>query len=888
MPTSRTTLGLASCLTLGAAAAAAAAPTPTAKPTPKVECVAPSKDTCVSESYRATACYQQHKAECKDIVEAALKAHYQQKPAPSLKMLRPEQTEMPQHVVPGKYFAYKKLPEMKKAGTVPLATIYRKANDPLAGIAGMDMSSTPPVDRVTKVDPAEAAKYHRNPAWRDNGPAVRSCKEYAYARSYNGARFIDAASACKGDRECVFAVAYMDAPVGIARHRLDDEDGLQMTRQLDSPKVSIPKNDFFVAAKFVKARSATLPNGMKIEDTERVALQNALSAGSNYYTIGYCSGGACDGTRKFAGQWDWHKRLHDRTASLSQAEAEEYERRRARMRALLEQWGTAVSREKSMGKGITLEQQIVLPFDMRAYDPFERYDREREIVEHGLDVQRTFKQKFGEAVVNLPRTQAIQQIQQKLNMQGALPDPAGASMAAALLAAPAPKPAPKPKPVPQAKGKAGHAGPTTTPLANVDPAAWTADATISKCLGTDGWGLEMMFQGPISCRIEELLISEWRRKAAGQKSCLDLGNDGCDWSPQMFEDGVLSQVQKLDIAVSDEAYCNAYLEANTFKDEPQTATVTRVKARLDETKQRIEQELKAVSMYLRGHDERGQRLGKDWDGGDYVGDKDWFAAGYDYGVGWDVMPAQKTNNGLVCKLEGSAHGEMGFDAWIVGSKIPVVDGSVWAEAKINNGGEGRFNAHLEMMGQSVFNTDGWDVAHTFEPADDMGYAIKVPPGLKPRFDIYVGVPISGQMWGELLFGSTLELGAASPEGCDPANPRFAVGAQYTPVFGAFGLGQVGVGIAGIASAGIRASLTLIMLGLPASVDMQAVVKNGTPKVSFGSGLDLMLVTLAGRVSLYVEFLMFDEEFELFRWKGFKTAVPLMPRLTADVSFTGLK
>jgi len=480
----------------------------------------------------------------------------------------------------------------------------------------------------------------------------------------------------------------------------------------------------------------------------------------------------------------------------------------------------------------------------------------------------------------------VQQIQQKQQTQGSWGGGGGGGMALGLLAAPVPT---QPKAQPAGTGTGTQAW---AAVATGEAAAWLGDsAMMSKCRAADGWGLEMSFEGPISCRIEEFLLSEWRRKAAGQKSCLDLTNPECDWTPQMFEAGVLEQVQQLDVQVSDESYCVAYLEPNTFTDDPNNggvSNVTTVKKRLDATRARVEKELKAVSEYLRPRTTVGQRLGKDWEGGDFLGDKDWFAAGYEYGLGWDVEPAEKNADGQVCQLAGAVHGDMGFGAWIIGGKVSVVDGSVWAEAKPDNGGSARFNAHLEMLGQSVFNTNGWKLAQTFKPDDDGGWMVQVPGGVKPRFDIYVGVPISGQMWGELMFGSILGLSGAGSNGCDPSNPKFSIAAQYMPFFGAFGVGQVGVGIAGIASAGVRASLTLVMLGLPINVGMHSAIKAGKPTVSFGSELSLMLSTMSGRVSLYVEFLMFDEEFELFRWKGFNTSVPLMPKLTADVSLVGLK
>jgi hypothetical protein len=589
-----------------------------------------------------------------------------------------------------------------------------------------------------------------------------------------------------------------------------------------------------------------------------------LRDGAQYYDIGRCEGTACDNTRKFEDVWDWHEYLHAETAAVSQAETEEYERRRARLRALLEQWEAAAAKEASI-----LNQregrELVLPFDMRAHDPFDRYRFEEEYIERGRTEMQRLKRKFGPSILRKNLDEAVRQVN------------ASSSLPAGVLAAPMKPTQPKPT--------------TKVPTSTKSGGATQGDNGIATnpCARTEGWGLELGKMGPISCRIGLLLRHEWARKSRSQRSCIDLANPACDWTPQMFEAGILENIPKLDAQIADEAYCEAHDDhPSTFRDENgQVATVTLVKNRLDATKRRKEKELKALKDYISGAGDVGVRLGKSWEGGDYVGDKDLFAAGYEYELGWVAEPAARDGeDGPVCALKGSAHAEMAFDAWIIGGKTSVVDGAVWAEAKPGlQGGDGNVNAHLQMFGASVFNTNGWKLTQEFgdEPASDMGVQLPSP---KPRFDIYVGVPISGQLWGELLYGSTLELAAASPTGCSNNQP-FSIVATFAPFFGAFGLGKVGVGIAGVASAGVSASLKLLMLSVPLRIGMGKTTKDGLPSLTFNSSLSLMLSTLSGRVSLYVEFMMFEEEFELFRWKGFHADTPLMPQLSADVSLAAL-
>lgn len=835
------------------------------RPKAKSTCPTPDADQCVAPGYIDSYCGRKHVDVCKTPLQDAMKAWHDSSSAPKVKMLRPKKTQIPQHVTQGKYFAYKKKAKVKKKGAPPeMRRAYEKTNDVLLGMSGKNMSKQPPVDRVTTVDPNTAAQFHREPAWKENGRAVRSCREYAYARSYDVTRFIDAASACQGDRECVFDVAYMKGSPGIANRKLKNEDGM-LIAQLDLAKGVFQKNDFFTPGMDEFVRS----NGnAPLEPTAQTnALEAALRDGATFYDIGRCKKAECNGTRKFEDVWDWHETLHDATTAVSQAEAEEYERRRAELRALLDLHAAAVAKEAEM-----LNQRegrpLVLPLEMRAYDPFERYLLEREFIERGrMEVQR-IQRRFGPSILRKNLDEAVQQVK------------AGASRpAVGVLAAPMKRA--------KAGKKATKAAKSTTAggVTKVDKGGVTSDP----CLRSSGWGLEMGLRGPISCRIGKFLRNEWARKAAGQRSCLDLGNKACDWMPQMFEAGILEQIPKLETQVADEAYCKAYDDSNTFVDKPAegiVATVTEVKKRLDRNKARIEKELKTVSDYIRGNGSEGLRLGKDWEGGDYTGDPDWFAAGYDYELGWQVEPAQKSSNGNVCALSGSAHAKMAFDAWIVGNKASVVDGSVWAEAKPGLQGDGRISAHLSMFGQSVFNSHGWKLAQTFgdDPAFDMGVVLPKP---KPRFDVYVGVPISGQVWGELLFGSTLDVSAKSPTGCNDSQP-FSIVATYAPFFGAFGTGKIGVGIAGVASAGIRASLTLVMMSLPVEFAMRKSTHEGLPAIAFDSTIALALNTLSGRVSAYIEFLMVDEEFELFRWKGFKADTPLMPKLQTKVTLAALE
>jgi hypothetical protein len=155
------------------------------------------------------------------------------------------------------------------------------------------------------------------------------------------------------------------------------------------------------------------------------------------------------------------------------------------------------------------------------------------------------------------------------------------------------------------------------------------------------------------------------------------------------------------------------------------------------------------------------------------------------------------------------------------------------------------------------------------------------------------VPITGAAWGELMYGANLRFSTKAPSGCNPADPSFGLGAAFVPFFMANARAQVGVGISGIVSAGVRGTVNLITLGLPFTVNLQQRIKQvsgeSMPHLDFDLGLGLELASLSGRISLYLEFLFFEEEWELFRWRGVGPAsVDLMPKLAASMALVGMQ
>ena len=117
--------------------------------------------------------------------------------------------------------------------------------------------------------------------------------------------------------------------------------------------------------------------------------------------------------------------------------------------------------------------------------------------------------------------------------------------------------------------------------------------------------------------------------------------------------------------------------------------------------------------------------------------------------------------------------------------------------------------------------------------------------------------------------------------------------EFTPQLGLDGRAQVGVGIAGLLSVGIRGALNLVTVGVPVTNELVTTIKNiekfdAVPSLAFTTKIGLSLATLSGWLSLYLEFLFIEEEFEILRWNGISTVIDLMPPVTANLRIGGMK
>jgi hypothetical protein len=517
-------------------------------------------------------------------------------------------------------------------------------------------------------------------------------------------------------------------------------------------------------------------------------------------------------------------------------------------------------------------------------DPLERYDVMAEMDARGRTAAKRKIDALGTPAVKAIPGAGIQTVPvpaAKGSVHGAvdLDDPweaSGSPMPLGVLAAPKPPGAGSARPASKG-GRPKVTSPCTT-------AAF-------KAAGIDIH--EVMGVGPISCQIGALLREEWSRKQLGQKSCLDIDSPDCDWSPSMFHARFVDRDTYFKQQQAAQNECVLW----TNDQFPVKADITALEQHIAAVKAAVTAELAELAPYREGQGAKGKKFGDELEDSDVEGDKDWFAVGYDYNLGWAVEPIAKTAKGAVCDLRGELRAGVGVDAWFLGGDVSVVD--ALGKAKVNvehpttHKKSTRVVSHLRILGADVFSPVDEYYAQAWTESVDEPVA-KIPRPA-PQFTVFIGpVPVTGAAWGEIVLGADFGVeGVLQSQTCSADDVTFGAKGSFIPWLRVDGRAQVGVGISGLLSAGVRATLNLITLKVPVDISLVTRMKDIAGQVQaalkFHAQISMTLGTLSGAISLYLEFLMFTEEFELFSWNGIGPAtIPLMPPLDAELPLVGMK
>ncbi len=831
----------------------------------------PSKSQCLSTGYLDKCA--QHRDECRVHVEGAFKAFRasaEYKAAKTAKMLRPNKSAIPQELTTGKAFPY----------AAPARTRLGPSSNSIA-------SRTKLTGPVVESSAGKAKNAHRNKSWETHGDQVGSCEEYAYEQVYDWGRFTDASAACRGDWRCQLDLAYMRGTPGIADRTLRRKDGTPLQNQIKQRKGKAPKNAMFALDNATIIRSIVLAGGRSLSSgnpqrlpatPDREALIDRLVEGNRHYQFG-CKG-AC-GPRGHKSEFAFHKAMYDEHRTVSKAEFEEFERRKAEFNRLLKEWAYAVAEEieATDPKKRRPVRESILPYDP-VVDPYASNAIVRFALKNsaGAPRSKTRKQKrksVAPSKASTPkksrRQQRLQRKRKRRGQRGAL-NQAGAS-ASTLFAAPSSQASKIPKTNP---GK--------------------VDICRSWKVGSKR---EREGIGAHSCRLGQFLQREWDRMAAGEISCLDVDHSVCDWSPMEFQRRFVETVTYLETQANYENECNDWVPSITPKRIAATGTVTYpTLATLEQTIKDRKRKAAKAEAKLRPYatpTSNGKKVdsyGRSFEEQDSWGDKKWLATGYRANFDWEVK-ATKRMGDAVCELGGNAGGGFDVESWIRGKNVQLIGGD--ARGRLNEGGNKSFrlDRSLTVLGQSVLPGSG--------PSGSLVYApepIKHSPGRfptpQPNFSVDImGFQLTGSAWAEAEYGVEFRAeGVLNSPGCDLSTTKFGIKSALNPTFAFHGFAQVGVGIGGIASAGVRGMVNMITLGAPLKTSLTTQVDTDAAGTStnldFDVALDVALGTLSGKLMLYVEALFHEETFTLFSWSGLTVSFPLMKPLDVSLPMVAWK
>jgi hypothetical protein len=877
-------------------------------------CPTPTLAQCSTTTYLFTGCGRAHQATCKSIMTPSYQNYFDNL-AP--KGLEPAKRTRDMFVF-GTQARASDLKKGKFHGTLPTSPVK------------VDSKSFRDQTRL-KNAPANAnpKTYVPHPDWDGNGAAVNSCEEYAYEKYYDWHRFQDAVSLCKGDYACAYEVAYVpNAPPGIARRQLKRKDGQAMLGQ-PNPLSPAAKNAFFGAAKTFVLAEPTLDPG-----SGRMRLAGLLSftdlkaqfpgAAGDLEQLRQTVNGVTATASSNA--WPYHEITRTRTANVTENEFEEFERRRAE----LEFYVGSIAAISTGGAHFGLEaNEFVHPLDEVAqiytYDPWERTTI---FLDEQLRTQRQM----------MAFTPALQRNRAALFGGGgaariggsAVPRSGTGSMATLAFK-------------PYVRANLQQVAPTVvtfmapqltcTQIPPMDVAA--CEENSNNCRGMSGPDA-MREQNArnwneyAKCKILNITLTEWwRRKAQlpqgcndrGSCGCLDPNSYACDWSPKMFYDAYIAKAPETGSIIdgkwadvtyvrdADYDYCKRWSYAG-FNNIPAAdkASGNALEGYLDRKREELEKILKRIPQKVNSPGV----LGQDFSDSAQEGDTDSWSAGYSMNAGWEMKVGQY--NPDACQLQGNANAA--FTAKIttpidgvVGNMSNLwnraVDADVWARVNQNNDQKVRYESHLLIADQELFAAPKpykrWKRFTPFDPNDagshhtfSLNKAFEKPlfndtkKTPKLTLTVWAGpVPITGSVWAELSYGVDAIAKGAITAGCSPNMTSFESMAGFQPYFNLSGAMSLGVGVGGIVSAGVRGYLTLIGAKLPIGARVWLSGTGATRRLNFGVDASLDLNSLSGRMSLYVEFLLFEEEWELFNWRGVHTKLPLLRAVNESFDFLAL-
>lgn len=875
--------------------------------------------TCLNEDWFRTMCGR-HEARL-----MALPGAYASHPSRCVRMLNTHNRNLQQSngtLFPQAATGPVIVPETLRTGTgsAPLAagsraSVRLPAYQPRIGVEGGDSTvhGRRARDQIRLSNPdsrtsANIARQARLAVWESNGNQVESCEEYQYEKYYDYNLFEDAIAGLGNDHRAIFDVAYADpqqganAPRaalgtrGAANVQQAQRDGTVLNPQVFTPIPSRPKNIYFSFGVPTNAERAEIIAAWNaIPDIREDKTPRPYALGELVLLDEDLHARLLAGQPRHTDHWAYHRAKSnalmpnylDEELYRFDAIKQRYERllhRRAEYLAILVSWIEDTAKNTTYDAirdilGLPFHPSDIISMDRTraTYDPyaqtFDLQNQVRATYASSLQTSLTFNNGtlFDGANAAVPRSSlhsgelGFQPRAGGLSRYLAAGSDGGRFVAASL-----PKKVIAGDPYTQCLN--------TTDVALVGPCLFKAIAI------TDG-------------ELEEEL------KLARNLACLDAGDQPCDWSPAHFTQRLHDPYTAL--REPEYARCQQYtaergfdpLRNATFRYDlgggqvlqptvdgqpcangDYTTSPTQLE-RFFRCTDRLRLDLIAFLTQVTGSasiisPNPPYRVQIGGNASDYSNrGNNRFRAKVDYDGTWALsgLPTDVTNPNY-CSAQPSFNGHVALG----GTANSKASSFFNAQVSLSRTPGVKSKGVIEVLGNEIVGVEGQLGGGAFNIIQDSAFRSQTFVEARATVVVVV-VPVTFRAGITGRVGASVSLGAGLPVGANGgcADGHIALAGEFRPSAGVTGYMSASLD-ALIVEAGVKGEIELITLELPTRIELtllgERINNRVEPKLTVRSNMDLVLKTLGGRISAFVEICFIAcERFEetIFRWDGLR-------------------
>jgi len=287
--------------------------------------------------------------------------------------------------------------------------------------------------------------------------------------------------------------------------------------------------------------------------------------------------------------------------------------------------------------------------------------------------------------------------------------------------------------------------------------------------------------------------------------------------------------------------------------------------------------------------ERRPLWGQSFSGGDELGDRAWFSAGYAWIAAWRVSVPEGAIG--LCGIDAIANADLDGYVYVGGNYRQALDGGVLGLAR-----SGAAARYLRVAGVSVWN-DAWQT-YAGSAIDNIDYQYNLVFAPQ-RYEQVQEADFSAPVFGIAGFSVDLTLGVTGRVGLDVQGELKAsvasltdcgpgldvqIGAAVRPFAALDGFATLGLDLL-LVEFGVGGELNVVTVALPfsaaVSITTPGVLEAVTADVGVNVSAQLELAALSGRVYVYADTFWDRYESTVFSWPGYTWNIPLLQKTYAQ-------